>query len=107
MVTRTDSFRRDVRGEVQVIRTMNLSCNGLMLSLVPEGINFGKARGRIRIRHSSKNLPPYLYLLLMSAPDGATEDDVVWALKTDEDQKEYPIFTEASFEKLLEQCFLT
>ncbi len=107
MMTRTDSFRQDVRGEVQVIRTMNLLCNGHMLSLIPEGINFGKARGRIRIRHSSKALPPYLYLLLMNNPHGQHEDDVVWVLKTEEEQKEYPIFNEAAFEKLIEKCFLS
>jgi hypothetical protein len=35
MVTRTDSFRRDVRGEVQVVRTLNLSCDGKKFIVYP------------------------------------------------------------------------
>jgi hypothetical protein len=107
MVTRTDSFRRDVRGEVQVVRTLNLSCDGKNLSFIPEGINFGKARGRIRIRHTTRNLPPYMYLLLIPNEVSEDSDAAVWALKTEEDQKEYGIFNEVSFEKLVEQCFLS
>lgn len=94
------------------IKALHLKCNQEVVRFIPEGINQDEGRGRIRIKHNTSNLSPYIYLHLV-VDETSREmypDNLTWTINPTGDSKAIftalPKFDEKQIELLLEKCFL-
>lgn len=111
MAARTGEFRDNVSGQLEAIKAMTLRCEGEIVELIPEGINFAFGKGRVRIVHKIKDLSEYLYLYLVVDP--ASQEtypgNLRWVINDGGEEQPtgaYPPFDEGRIERLIEAAFL-
>lgn len=107
VVTRSDRFRVDVQGVIDTIHSLVLRWRDRRLELVPEGINLGRNKGRVRFKHNAPGVSKFLYAALMDVADAGNPEGVAWVLLDREREEESNRrLDDAALERILEAAFL-
>jgi hypothetical protein len=113
IISRSDRYRVDVQGVIETVHALVLRFHEKRLEFHPEGLNFGRSRGRVRLRHNGKGLSRFLYASL-EQPSGDPSGDLKWFLLDREQptageggasERLRPL-DDSAIEMLLEQIFL-
>jgi len=113
-ISRSERYRVDVQGVIETVHALVLRFHEKRLEFHPEGLNFGRSRGRVRLRHNHKGLSRFLYASLEQS-GGDAGGKLAWFLLDREQPASGESGTsdrlrpldDAAVEMLLEQIFLS
>ena len=111
ILARTEQYRKDVRGTLETIKSLQLKCATRIVEFVPDGINTPVGHGRIRVRTPSRQYGQFVFLYLVKNPKSEKPfpENLAWVIQDQKDGAEptrCPMFDEEALEQLIEASFL-